>query len=635
MGKLASWADKSIEYLFYALFFFVPLILWPKTSEVFEFNKMLFVYAVTILIAAAWVVKWTAQKKIIVRRTPLDLPILLFLASQILSTIFSIDTHTSLWGYYSRFHGGLVSTLAYILLYYALVTNFTKEKFSFLLYSILSSAVLVSIYGVLEHFGIDKHLWVQDVQSRVFSTLGQPNWLSAYLVALLPIPVFLALKSKDKNYLCLWSLTALLFFVTILFTKSQSGIGATILTLGAIGLYLIGKKFKAVYWIVFPLVLAAIIFKWDFVQKISPLGPANLEQLVLQDNQTRFAGSDSLVIRQVVWEGARKLGRQNPLFGTGVETFGYSYFTVRPALHNLLSEWEFLYNKAHNEYLNFLANTGFVGLAAYLFFIGTSVYLLASSPPLFFGYLSILITNYFGFSVVPVALFFFLFPALGLISSKTKERYLSVTFRPSPTITLPIVFLAAAYLLLIPLNQFRADINYNTGRLYLSAGGYKQSLDRLAKAVSLSPDEPIFLAQLAEAQAISASAVKSQLDTLGATGSAALRGEAEKTLADLISQAATNSTSALAKNPHHTNLYKSKTKVELYLGMIDPKYNQRAIETLGQLFQIAPTDAKVAYNLGLLYLDTGQPDQAKLYLQKAVRLKPDYDAAQAQLTLVQ
>jgi len=83
----------------------------------------------------------------------------------------------------------------------------------------------------------------------------------------------------------------------------------------------------------------------------------------------RVGGSNSFDIRRVVWQGAVNLGLKNPLFGTGVETFGYSYFIIRPATHNLLSEWEFLYNKAHNEYLNFFANSGFIGLITYLILI--------------------------------------------------------------------------------------------------------------------------------------------------------------------------------------------------------------------------------------------------------------------------
>ncbi|MBI2325817.1 O-antigen ligase family protein [Candidatus Collierbacteria bacterium] len=637
--------SKLIESLFYALFFFIPLVLWPGTSEVFEFNKMLLVYVLTILISAAWVVKWINQKKITIRRTPLDLPILLFLASQILSTIFSIDTHTSLWGYYSRFHGGLMSTISYIVLYYAFVTNMSPHpippltkgresegevyKIKFVLISILSSATLVSLYGIAEHFGIDKSLWVQDVQNRVFSTLGQPNWLSAYLVALLPLPIFLAVKAKTKKLITVNCLLTTLFLLTIWFTKSQSGLGATAVVLAAMLVYFLVKKLQPItsnyqkLLMSLPLITLAIFLvasKWSFFQKISPLGPPNLDQLVVQDKKQRIGGSDSLIIRQVVWQGARELAKRNPLFGSGVETFGYSYFSVRPAIHNLLSEWEFLYNKAHNEYLNTLANTGFFGLATYLF-LNLASLLLLWPEPLFFGYLGIMITNYFGFSVVPVALFFFLFPAIASVNSDTIEKHLSINFHINQWLSLPLLLLITIYLLLIPVNQWRADLAYNRGKQTLNQQLLKPSLDYLEQAVRISPDEPLFWAQLAEAQAMAASSIKSQVDKPGAV----------QLMNDLIIQADTNSTKAIAMNPYQGNYYKSRTKVELYLGTIDPKYNQEAIQTLTNLLELSPTDAKVAYNLGLLYQSTGKNDSAKKYFQKAINLKPDYDAARASL----
>jgi O-antigen ligase len=59
----------------------------------------------------------------------------------------------------------------------------------------------------------------------------------------------------------------------------------------------------------------------------------------------------------------------NPLFGTGVETFAFAYYTYRPAQHNMTSEWDYLYNKAHNEYLNYLATIGILGLGSYLLMI--------------------------------------------------------------------------------------------------------------------------------------------------------------------------------------------------------------------------------------------------------------------------
>ena len=39
---------------------------------------------------------------------------------------------------------------------------------------------------------------------------------------------------------------------------------------------------------------------------------------------------------------------------------------------------------------------------------------------------------------------------------------------------------------------------------------------------------------------------------------------------------------------------------------------------------LAPTDAKVMYNLGVLYKNSGQLDEAEKALKKAIELKPNY-----------
>lgn len=526
-----------------------------------------------------------------------------------------------------------MSTLAYIILYYALVSNFTREKVVFLVYSILGSAILVASYGVLEHFGIDKHLWVQDVQNRVFSTLGQPNWLSAYLVALIPLPILTALATKNNTHKAIWIAIATLFFITILYTKSQSGISATIAILCLIPIYLISKKTKLVIPIVAVILLAGLVLKWDFVQKVSPLGPNNLRELVEADRLDRIGGSDSMVIRQVVWQGARELGLRYPLFGTGVETFGYSYYNVRPALHNLLSEWEFLYNKAHNEYLNTLANTGFVGLASYLLLITwTIVWWLSRKEKtpiedgLFLGYLSILITNYFGFSVVPVALFFYLFPALVLTNSKDKVGYRSINLNINSTLGVSLIAVLTLLSLKTPLNQLRSDLAYNRGKLYLAANLLRQSLDNGEEAIRLSPNEALFYASLAESQSAAASSVRRQLDSMEASSSAQTIADGDRLLFDLVSSAKANSEKAIALNPHHANLHKSKAKTELYLGTVDPKFNRTALETLINLTTIAPTDAKILFNIGALYQELGDKSKALQAFEKALELKPDYDA---------
>src|SRR3990167_10214031 len=126
-------SEKAIELTFYFLLGVLPFIFTPQMSELFEFPKMLLVYAGTVIIILAWTLKSILAGKIIFRRTILDLPLLLFLLAQSTSTFFSIDTHTSIWGYYSRLNGGLISLISYLLLYWAFVSNIPKEKITALL----------------------------------------------------------------------------------------------------------------------------------------------------------------------------------------------------------------------------------------------------------------------------------------------------------------------------------------------------------------------------------------------------------------------------------------------------------------------------------------------------------------------
>src|SRR4030042_2840878 len=250
-----------IKVGFYLLFILVPLILTPWNYELFEYNKMMITYGLTVIIVGAWVVKSIHEKELKVVRTPLDIPIWLFVGSQCISALFSMDPHGSGFGYYSRFNGGMLSVFSYTLLYYAFVSNMIPHKpqaqeashkdnakkmtsqvpgvavnpLSSYFRVIIAGGAVVCAYGVAEHFGIDKHLWVQDVQSRGFSTLGQPNWLAAYIVAIIPLSLAYALpplthaKLDIKKLLSspqhwFFACMTVLFFITLLFTRSKSGL---------------------------------------------------------------------------------------------------------------------------------------------------------------------------------------------------------------------------------------------------------------------------------------------------------------------------------------------------------------------------------------------------------------------------
>src|SRR3990172_9157289 len=126
--KTANLLSGLISALFILLFFVTPFILLPWTSELFEMPKMLFVYLITLLITTVWLLHLPITGTFPFKRTPFDIPIIIFLISQILATVFSIHPYTSIWGWYTRLHGGLASTISYLILYYAFVTFTSQPK---------------------------------------------------------------------------------------------------------------------------------------------------------------------------------------------------------------------------------------------------------------------------------------------------------------------------------------------------------------------------------------------------------------------------------------------------------------------------------------------------------------------------
>ena len=646
-----------IPLLFNILFFFVPLVLFPTTSELFEFNKMILVYILTVLIVCCWIVKSIYQRRLIFRRTILDVPLIIFIISQILSTIISLDKRTSLFGYYSRFNGGLASTVSYALLYWAFVSNMDRLKLKKTIYFLLVSAVLVSIYGVLEHFGIDKNLWVQDVQFRIFSTLGQPNWLAAWLITLLQLTWSLALKPEIKN-LKFWLYFTLssLFFLTLLYTKSRSGLlGIFIADLIFWPLvFLLNLKKKL--WEKGKFLGQFFIFNFSFLILVSATGTpwtpsidklfrkqtaSNIKQVTATAPALETGGTESGEIRKIVWKGAIDIWKHYPIFGTGVETFAFAYYRFRPVEHNLVSEWDFIYNKAHNEYLNFMATTGTLGITTYLILIGFIIWQIflqikkqqitneSSSQEFFFlpiaflaGFVSILATNFFGFSVVPVALLFFLYPAITVTinidnNSPTEIKKIS-SFQKYSIFT---VLLVTCYLLLIIGRYWYADILYAKGKSYNEIKNYPLARTLLLKAIRLNPREAIFYSEISQTDAEIALALYSD------------KSKSEQSL-NFVKAAIEESQKAIILSPNNVNILRNIAILFLKLSTINSKYLANAQEILIEAVKLAPTDAKLLFNLGLTYAKGGKLDLGRETLEKVIFLKSNYREARLALSLI-
>jgi len=712
--KIINICNKVIEFSFYAVFLLVPLAIAGDTSELFEFNKMWLAFCLGVIIAAAWAIKSIVKKEFRIQKTPLDIPILLFFLSQILSTVFSWDRHISVWGYYSRFNGGLLSIILYIFFYYAFVSNIINRDGGifktpaeavkrFLNLSIIA-AVIVSLWGLPSHFGydptclvfrgnLDVACWAADFQprGRIFSTLGQPDWLAAYLCILLPVSIALFLENsnlKEKLKLnrtaIFYFASSLLFYIDLLYARSRSAIIAVGISMSLLFItyfYLKRKEFKIINFAAPLLIVLLITFfiglpfsvfnKFSYSQiknRISPPPPVKIQTKTEKPAPAHvgeLGGTDSGKIRLLVWQGAFEAWKNNPIFGTGVETFAFAYYKYKSPAHNLTSEWNFLYNKAHNEFLNYLATTGIFGITTYLFMMGWFLYLstkklltrirkkehenLLLPLSLIAGYITILITNFFGFSVVIVNIYLFLIPAFVFVlenmisherefflfrdkenKSKMPEnsqpRLNRGQLSPSQWMGTIITVVIGFYFLFTLISYWNADKAYAYGYNLDRVGLYQDAYTYLHKAVMGRGDEPVFRDEMAINDAVLATQLLSQKNAQNATASAT-------TASTLSREAITTSNDLVSSYPNNFVFWKTRIRIFYTLAQVDPQFLPLALSAVEKASELSPNDASIIYNLGVLEGQSGNVDKAIEALERAVAFKPDYKDAHYALGL--
>lgn len=671
--------QKLIVTLYCFIFAVTPLVFTSLNHELFEYNKMMLVYFITSIIGGLWALRILWEKRLIYRHTWLAIPVLLFLAANILSTIYSIDPHTSFWGYYTRANGGLVSIICYSILYFGLVSNFQKKDNIYLLLAGLGGGLLVSLYAIPEHFGIspsclilyqqlNADCWVQDVQARVFATLGQPNWLAAYLMMLIFAVIYFILQTKNRLFQLFYIALLASYYLAFTFTYSR---GATLGLIAGLVIMALGLGYSFIrsnlkldlrlpviiigVLLVINLLFGSALTRFQLINwDTAPTSQAEASESAAPTGVTQLenGGTESGQIRLIVWQGAFNIFKQYPIFGSGVETFAYSYYQFRPAEHNLVSEWDFLYNKAHNEFLNYLANTGIVGFSSYLLIILTMIIWsiwqfirnqdLSTDQRLLIllmlaAYVGYLVQNFFGFSVVIIAVFFYLFPAIAInFSGNAKDIVWATNSRGSILILRLLdrrriigrtsLFTLTGVVIILTLNfclgigrMWVGDVFYASGSRHSDNGQLSPAYRNLTIATSLNGSEPLYWS---ERGYIAASAALALAET-DATSSAEF-----KTEAALITNR------LLQEHPANVSLFRTAIRTYYELAIIDPSFQQKTIDSFNQAITLAPTDAKLYYNKALILQQMNQPEAAVQAFQSAITLKPNYREAYYTLGLV-
>jgi putative inorganic carbon (hco3(-)) transporter len=418
VGEKSSKIVRLYNFLFAFLLFFTPLVFVNNTGELYEFPKTLFVCGVGGLIVFVFALDVLLRGR---RVASPGFPVLFFMFSAVVSTVFSQHFYTSFWGYYTRFNDSLLILFIFSGLYVVARSVLSLGRMAEIVKLVLMGAVLISVYGIFQHFtGV----------TRVYSTFGQPNWLAQYLGMLLPLALLLFFS--DRKLLGIWYPACLLMGLCLWFTYSISGfVGAIV----GCGLFL-GSAFLAetassssgtsakktvrtkTLLLVAPAILFIILFPGIFRERLHDVlydirtvgvSQVHAASSIVVKNSDGHALSDSGAIRAGLWKGTWKLilsSKKVFLLGAGLETFPYAFQRFRPASLNYTSEWEYVFNKPHNYFLELWAEQGLLGLLTFVYW---GIDLLRKSP----GYLipsmaAFFVSSFFGWPTVAPFLLFWL-----------------------------------------------------------------------------------------------------------------------------------------------------------------------------------------------------------------------------------
>lgn len=383
--KLGVFCDKLIEAGWLAAVVVTPLFFNFYSHRSFELNKVTLLHSIALVMALAWIIRFIetgfSMSSLDVRQVfgnPLAVPTLVMAGVYILTTITSVVPRVSFWGAYGR-PQGTYTTLSYITIFFLVRDSLrTRRQLERLIFVLLLTSFPISLYGIMQHYNLDPLPWVTGRVTLLRSTMGNPIFLSAYLIMVVPLTLWRLLDSlsalfHSKGKRIFASLLAACYtlllaaqLICILFTQSR---GPVIGLVGGIFFFLvllaISEHRKGLVLAVIGVTVMLILFLILFNVPDSPLASLRDAPYIGRLGEI-FVSAESLT-RALIWQGAIEMATDDPwrtLVGYGPDSLFVAYNKFYPAglIRYELGERP---DRLHNQSFDALVMTGLVGFAAY------------------------------------------------------------------------------------------------------------------------------------------------------------------------------------------------------------------------------------------------------------------------------
>ena len=362
------------------------------------------------------------------RSNPLTLPVLALMGTYAISTVTSVVPHLSVWGSYERSQG-IYSTFSYIAIFAVMLHALkTRAQLERLLTAMVLTSLPVAAYGWLQHFNLDPFSWGADVTQRVASSMGNPIFIGAYLIMVLPITlgrwlniVSQILRTPDLDpkgnaatdrprvddslnaakdagnspHLVLAACYTLIIVFQLLGIYWSGSRGPWLgLLAGVFAFFFLFGVRRRLTWVSagsLSLSIVGIAFLLVLNTSGSALEPLKTAAPALGRLGSIFSEGGTSKARFLIWEGAVDLvsphepigiGKYTdtflnpvrPYIGYGPEAMSVAYGKFYPPGLAHLDARNALLDRSHNEAFDSLVITGLVGFIAYITLFGSVFY---------------------------------------------------------------------------------------------------------------------------------------------------------------------------------------------------------------------------------------------------------------------
>ncbi|MDI6733098.1 MAG: O-antigen ligase family protein, partial [Planctomycetota bacterium] len=382
---LVNFLGRIIEGGWLIALLGIPVFFNPYTTRVFEADKTFLLRSLAAIMLVAWLVRSLINQAHLKNTIKTyRLPVILVFALAIIyfiSSIFSITPYFSFWGYFLR-EEGFYTMVCYLLIFFIILSELReREQLDRIINTIILSATVLSLYGILQHYKIDTVSWAAGERTRVTTTLGNPIFAGAYLIMVIPLilsrglqSISLGLRQKLPAIIS-YTLILSINLYCMLLTKSRGPfIG---LLISVFFYFILFVRLKQARWLFRSMIIISIIVITFFVVLNIPQGPLS----GIRKHFGRFAELYEMEkgggkVRLLIWEGAVSILKDSPeriAFGHGLESlFPLYHKHIPPAFGRF--EGSAIPDHSHNETFDILITSGFLGLLAYLVIISLLLY---------------------------------------------------------------------------------------------------------------------------------------------------------------------------------------------------------------------------------------------------------------------